>query len=266
MREPIPWPELAREWLSDTHAMLGLLTSLPVGAAGRADARALRALPLAGAACGAAGCVLLIAASAVGLPALVAAVLATAGLVLVGGGLHEDGLADTADGFGGGSDAADKLRIMRDSAIGSYGASALVLSLMARVALAAALAEAAGAAAGGLMLVASGALSRAGIVLVLVILPPARPDGFGHAFARARPTTFVQAAAAGVGIAGLCLVIGLGWAGLLALVLAGALAAASAISLAAIARRQIGGQTGDVCGAAQQAGEIAVLVAFAIVA
>lgn len=54
-------------------------------------------------------------------------------LVLVTGGLHEDGLADTADGFGGGWNREQVLTILRDSRIGSFGALALVLSVLARV-------------------------------------------------------------------------------------------------------------------------------------
>ena len=66
-------------------------------------------------------------------PALTAG-WALAALVLLTGGFHEDGLADTADGFGGGRTRERKLEIMRDSRIGSYGALALVLSVGIRAA------------------------------------------------------------------------------------------------------------------------------------
>ncbi|QDE32273.1 MULTISPECIES: adenosylcobinamide-GDP ribazoletransferase [Shewanella] len=64
------------------------------------------------------------------LPASIAILLAMVAGVLVTGGFHEDGLADTADGFGGGWTVEDKLRIMKDSRLGSYGALALVLVLV----------------------------------------------------------------------------------------------------------------------------------------
>ena len=84
------------------------------------------AAPVAGAAVGLAGALVLALAAKLGLPALMSAGFATAALVLATGGLHEDGIADVADGFGGGATRADKLEIMRDSRIGAYGALALI--------------------------------------------------------------------------------------------------------------------------------------------
>ena len=70
-------------------------------------------------------------------PALpwVAAVLSTVAGVMLTGTFHEDGLADTADGLGGGLTREHALEIMKDSRIGSYGAIALVLALLAKVSL-----------------------------------------------------------------------------------------------------------------------------------
>ena len=99
------------------------------------------------------------------------------------GALHEDGLADVADGFGGGATRARKLEIMRDSRIGAYGAIAIALALILRVgALAAALDGGFWRAALSLMLVA--ALSRAAALTPLALLPPARADGAGAAAGR----------------------------------------------------------------------------------
>src|SRR5918994_1725534 len=67
-----------------------------------------------------------------GLPPFVAATIAIGFLALATGGLHEDGLADTADGFGGGRTRDEKLAIMRDSRIGTYGVLALVFSVLIR--------------------------------------------------------------------------------------------------------------------------------------
>ena len=98
------------------------------------------AAPVAGVAVGLIGALVLALTTLLGLPLLLRAGLATAALVVATGALHEDGLADVADGFGGGATRARKLEIMRDSRIGAYGAIAIALALILRVgALAAAL-------------------------------------------------------------------------------------------------------------------------------
>jgi adenosylcobinamide-GDP ribazoletransferase len=118
------------------------------------------AAPVAGAIVGVVGAGVLAATEVLGLPRLISAGLATAALIAVTGALHEDGLADTADGFGGGATRERKLEIMRDSRIGAFGAVALALSILIRVAaLAAALKGGFWNAAGSLILVA--ALARA---------------------------------------------------------------------------------------------------------
>ncbi|MBC9180481.1 adenosylcobinamide-GDP ribazoletransferase, partial [Pseudoroseomonas ludipueritiae] len=133
-----------RSLLADFSAALGLLTRLPTGwlpqhnsAAG--FARSIWAYPLVGLGIGAAGGAVMAAGLWLGLPPLVAALWSLAATLLLTGGFHEDGLADTADGFGGGRDRARKLEIMRDSRIGSYGVLALVLALGLRAAALAAL-------------------------------------------------------------------------------------------------------------------------------
>ena len=108
----------------------GLLTRLPVAdltpPGDYADpARAVWAYPLAGLAVGLIGGLVYWLAAALAIPPMIAGVLALGAMVLATGGLHEDGLADTADGLGGGRDKARKLEIMRDSRIGSYGVIAL---------------------------------------------------------------------------------------------------------------------------------------------
>ncbi len=93
--------------------------------------------------------------------------------------MHEDGLADVADGFGGGFSRERKLEIMKDSRIGAFGAVALVLSLGLR---ASALAALAGTPLGALLVMtAAGAISRCACLAPLVLLPPARGDGAGRA-------------------------------------------------------------------------------------
>ena len=127
----------------DVAEAVRFFTRLPLGAA---DGKSLDfdrvawAAPVAGAIVGLVGSGVLALTQPLGLPPLFRAGLATAAVVAVTGALHEDGLADAADGFGGGAGPARKLEIMRDSRIGAYGAVALTLALILRVgALAAAL-------------------------------------------------------------------------------------------------------------------------------
>jgi adenosylcobinamide-GDP ribazoletransferase len=189
---------------------------------------------------------------ALGLPPGVAAALALAAMAAATGGLHEDGLADTFDGLWGGRTPAQRLEIMRDSRVGSFGVLALVLVLLVRWQALAALA-----AGGGLVAacIAAGALSRAPMAAVMAGLPNARGAGLSQAVGRPAARTALAGAA-------VALALGLAALGPGALALAVA-AALPALWLAAVARARIGGQTGDVLGAAQQLGEAAALAAAA---
>ncbi len=141
------------------------------------------AAPIAGVFVGLIGALVLGATSLLGLPPLLSAGLATTALVAATGALHEDGLADVADGFGGGMTRERKLEIMRDSRVGAYGAIAIALALILRVgALTAALDG--GFWRAGLSLMLAAALSRASALTPLALLPPARADGAGAAAGR----------------------------------------------------------------------------------
>ena len=188
-----------------------------------------------------------------GLPPAATALVALAAAAMATGALHEDGLADVTDGFGGGGDPDAKRRIMRDSHIGSYGVLALVLGTAAKLAVLSALPDTATAAAA---LVAAHALGRAAIPGLAHYLPPAATDGRGHAAGRPDAVGALWAAGIGTGIALLVLPGGIGLAAALS-------AAAAAAGVGWLARRQIGGTTGDVFGAAEQLAEIAVLFAIA---
>lgn len=185
---------------------------------------------------------------ALGLAEEPAAALAIAAAMLVTGCLHEDGLSDTADGFGGGRTRERKLEIMRDSRIGSYGAAALVLSVLARWS---AIVEIEDPAPVFAALVAAHVGSRALIPAFMRHLPQARIDGLA-----AR----VGAVADGAVIAALAI----GALGLLFLGFNGAIVAALCLAILFFAFRklclaQIGGQSGDTIGALQQLAEIALL-------
>ncbi len=194
------------------------------------------AYPVAGLIVGGAGAAVLWLAQRAGLTPLVASTLAVAAMVLVSGGLHEDGLADTADGFGGGATGGRKLDIMRDSRIGSYGALALALSTALRITALAAMPRGQG---GGALL-AAGALSRGAMILPLLVLHPARSDGAVAGLHKLRRST---------GLCGLALAAtGSLWLPLPHALLCSGAVAAAALFVAHIAKRQIGGYTGDVLG------------------
>ncbi|SMO50816.1 adenosylcobinamide-GDP ribazoletransferase [Paracoccus laeviglucosivorans] len=213
-------------------------------------ARAVWAFPLVGLVVALLGSVTLIVADALALSDMVAALLALAVMALATGALHEDGLADYADGCGGAT-RERALAIMRDSRIGSYGVLALIFSVGLKVA---ALADTDQAA---LALIAAAALSRAGMGAGLRWLPPARSDGLGRLAGRPTTGAVWTGLAIGAALAALC--------GFGAAVLA-VLACGTAQALVARnARRRLGGQTGDVLGAMQQVGEVAALLALSTV-
>lgn len=232
-------------------ALIGL-TRLPVGRWVPVPlAQAVWAFPLVGLIVGLCGGLGLWLAGGLGLPPLAMALIALAAMALATGALHEDGLADYADGCGG-STRARALDIMRDSRIGSYGVLALILGVGLKAAALAELARNPGDAV--LALVGAAAISRAGMALGLRWMRPARPDGLGRQ--AGRPSRNAVAWAGGLGVA-LLLPLGLGAA-------VTALGATAAVQLlvARHAHRRLGGQTGDVLGALQQSGEIAALLAL----
>lgn len=242
---------VADAW-SDFKVALAFLTRVPARHHPWAPARlaaAVTMFPVVGALVGLAGALGYGAAAWLGLPPLPGAVIALALMVALTGALHEDGLADAADGLAGPTQA-EKLRIMRDSRLGSYGAIALILGLLARAGAIAALAEPL---AVGTALIAAGAASRAAMPVIMLTLPQARADGLAASAGRPHPGR----AAAAVALAAL---IALATLDPPAATLAVVLGAAGALGVALVAQRQIGGHTGDVLGAAQQLAEIGALL------
>lgn len=233
-----------------------VLTRLPVGAVQPADgtvAAAGWAFPLVGAGVGALSAAAFFIAQAVGLSVPAAALLAVLASIAVTGAFHEDGLADTVDGFGGGRTREAKLAIMRDSRHGTFGILALVLGTGLRAAALAAIGDPIHA---GLALIAAHAVSRGALPPLMRLLPPARDDGLGAT--AGRPSLVVALVAALLGAA-----IGVALLGPAAGAIA-VLCSVIAVALAAIlARRQVGGYTGDVLGFFQQIGEIVMLLAAA---
>jgi adenosylcobinamide-GDP ribazoletransferase len=223
--------------------------------AGSGDlARAGWAFPLVGLVVGGIGGGIAAGALALDLPPLLAAILGVAAMVLVTGALHEDGLADVADGFGGAFEREKKLAIMRDSRIGTYGVLVLILVMAGRLAAIEALQEPLAALAA---IIAAAVLSRAAMVPLMAALPAARPSGLGADAGRPGAVNVACATIIAVALAIAAL-------GPLGGIIAAAAVAVVAGVFAALAMRQIGGATGDVLGAAQQLTDVTALIAATV--
>ncbi|WP_245298840.1 adenosylcobinamide-GDP ribazoletransferase [Pseudotabrizicola sediminis] len=236
--------------LADVASAFGLLSRLPFPQTRHHRPAACWAWPLVGLVVGAMAAVAGWGAMAIGLPVGLAAALVLAVGAMTTGALHEDGLADTADGLFGGWTRDRRLEIMKDSHIGSYGTLALLLvTLAAWSALTALLAAGAFPA-----IVAAAVMSRAPMAVIMAVLPHARADGLSRTVGR--PS----------GLAALCAVavamLITGPLGLVAGVMSGA-AAVAALMVALFAKARIGGQTGDILGASQQMAGLAALSAAA---
>jgi len=198
------------------------------------------AFPLVGLAVGAVTGAVFVAAQML-LPGLAAAFLAIAAGLILTGALHEDGLADVADGFGGGATREAKLEIMRDSRIGSYGVLALIVVLGM---IAAAMAEAPPTWSTFAIFMTIGAVSRGAMLIPMEHLPSARTEGLGHSAVLSKDS------GVGLAIAIVCAALTNMW-----FLIAAGLAVGA---MEWLAKRQIGGQTGDVLGATQKITECAL--------
>jgi adenosylcobinamide-GDP ribazoletransferase len=243
------------ELLVDLLTAFQLLTRLPIAKLGQTAApanlaRCVWAFPVVGLIVNVIGGFAYWLAYRLGVPPLLAAVCALAATITVTGGFHDDGLADTADGFGGGATSERKLTIMRDSRIGTYGTLALCLSVMARVIAIASLADPLRVA---VAFVLAGMLGRSVILVLLLALRPVREDGMGVAVGGASLVRIAAGLAAAVVVCLVAVPRDLG------IVMIGC-ALGVALALAKLARGQIGGYTGDVLGAGETIAECVVLM------
>ena len=217
----------------------------------------LPVLPLVGAGVGLASGLVFAIVRGVSGPGWLAAALAVGAAVLITRALHEDGLADTADGLGPyGLETPRRLEIMRDSRNGTFGVLALALSTLIKVACLAQF----GGGTGLAVLIAAHAMSRAVLAYPLLAFSPVRSDGLGVLAGKPNDTDVWLAIGLGAAIAFVFLV-GKGF--FVALLAPIAAIAAAWIAARWIAER-IGGYTGDTLGAVQQKAEIVFLVVAAL--
>jgi len=215
--------------------------------------RSVRCFPLVGLVVGGVGAIALTLAHAAGLSLGSAAAVGVVTMIGISGGLHHDGLADVADGFGGGQTREQKLEIMRDSRIGSYGVLALVGAFALQMS---ALSDMESVGAASVAMIGASVFSRFAMVVLLYIMPSVRAQGLGASLSGVTAKMLRQS-----GI----------WTGVILLVLlplgpivsmmifaGGALAV-----FMGIAYLQVKGQTGDICGASQQVTECIALLTLA---
>ena len=240
--------------IRDMSLALSLLTRLPIKVnedAYEKSANAAWAYPLVGLVTGVLACLAAFAAMLLGLPLWCAALFAMATSMIVTGAMHEDGLGDCADGFWGGWDPAMRLKIMKDSQIGTYGVLALLVTQAIRFG---ALQELLSWGNWVLPLIAVHVASRAVMPALMAYLPHARDTGLSRSVGKVSSRSALQALAIGT----VALVLAFGFHGIwLALVVA-----VATLFCARVARAKVGGQTGDVCGATQQISEVALFLAL----
>ncbi len=253
---------LARQWQWGCLAV-SFLTRLPVPIRGEVTQQALgrchRWFSLAGAMIGL-GLALVYWGAQQYLPSSIA-VFMTLGLSLwLTGALHEDGLADCMDGLGGGQSVAQRLAIMKDSRVGSYGVLALIVSLVGRWLLLNALAQQ-DTVLVMMALITSHALSRGLAALMMGVLPYLRCDGDSKVHAL---TGYHRLSDRGwlVGVASLVAVLVAGVASGILLLLMTVL---SGLILYRWLKRQLGGVTGDALGAVQQITEMLLYLTLVVV-
>lgn len=237
-------------------AALQFLTRIPIRLRAAPDLAALVVwFPLAGAVIGVIAGGVGAAAAALTSPLVAGAIAVTTGL-LVTGAFHEDGLGDVADGFGGGYTVERRLEIMKDSRHGTYGVAAMCSSIVVRML---AVASLPGSATVFAAVIAAHVVARGAAVGLMATVPLARHGGLGADYGQATSPRRGAAAAAMTVLLG---ALAVGW--WIGPAVAAAVVAVAAVG--ALARRKIGGISGDVLGAAEQVAECAVLVTLVALA
>ncbi len=253
-------------YAADIARAVAFLSRIPMpsfafaGFNGKLD-RAARAFPVAGAVIAVLPGLVFLVMLCLHADRLMSAFAALAVLAALTGALHEDGLADCADGLGGGRDRDHALSIMKDSRIGTYGAIALILSFALRATALAAVARAAPPLAAALAIPAIACISRGALVWHWHRLPLAKPDGVAAAAGQPGEGAMHMALTSGCFLSALLLWPSLG---LLPLVCALLACGLSAMAFTRFVSGKLAGHTGDTLGAAQQISEIAALCALAM--
>ncbi|EFL90443.1 adenosylcobinamide-GDP ribazoletransferase [Ahrensia sp. R2A130] len=260
---------------ADTLASLRFLSRLPVPYSENTPLpdfqKQAHTFPLAGIIIAAPATILASISIWLGLQPLVVAIIAIATTIIITGALHEDGLADVADGFWGGHTIARKLEIMRDSSIGTYGTLALILCLSLTAALMAQTLSAMSSTQFAISLITSASLSRAAMLWPWVSIDNARPtssqnksqrkDEAGLSARFGMPDHGTMRATFVISLApALLLAATFGIQTTLIVLIAASL---GTLAMTKLAHHHIGGHTGDILGATQQIAHLGFWIALA---
>ena len=244
-------------WWHDFRIAVGFLTILPIAPGAHLDDHraglrfGARAFPLAGLIVGLFGALVYAVANTLKLPPEAAAFIAIGAMTVFTGALHEDGLADMADGAMARTVMAERLAVMRDSRIGTFGTLALIIIVGIKTGTISAIGWPDQVAP---LLIGCAAASRAVLPAMMRFMRPARGDGLAFTAGRPEENQVILAALLGFALA----LLFLGPAAGLVAIMVGA---AAAFTVGWIAKKRLGGVTGDVLGAAQQITEAAMMLA-----
>ena len=261
--------QICRLWFVDIVANLSFFTRIPIPKSFSNDdlstspdfTRIPRAFPFVGAIIGLPALIVFPVLTYTALPEFILATLTVVYLTLVCGAFHEDGLSDSADGFYGGTSPQQRLEIMNDSRVGSFGVLALVFSVLLRVMLLTEVLSRTNGFSFALVLIAMASASRATSLWNWVAMPSARPDGLASRFGTPSKEVVWQA-----NVVGLILVLPVIFVfSLVHVILAIGFCLVFALALGKVAKIKIGGQTGDVMGATQQVAEIGFLIGLLLI-
>ncbi len=258
------------DFLADLGAMLRFFSRIPMPELSKNDdparppdfSRQTRMISIAGFILALPSALILFVGPLTTAPAIVISILAATLMTALTGALHEDGLADVADGFFGATSTPRRLEIMKDSRIGTFAAMALIIAFTLQVTLLADLLKRHGGFGAALLFICAQTVSRFHMAALWRWLPSARPDGLAARFGSpTRSSLIVAGLSALVMVALACLVVPP-----LSLLSGVALSVICLMGFMRLAKKKIGGQTGDALGAVQQLTYLALLLGAACVA
>lgn len=250
-----------RPWYEDLLQALRFLTRIPVAEDAPANSaslrRAARAFPLTGLVVGGAGALVILFAAPFGIPSTVTVMLALATMVILTGGLHEDGLADSSDALFATTDPDERMKILKDSSSGVFAMLALIFVILIKwTALIAIMEESSFSAASAI--VAASIVSRIAFLVPVCFMSPVKEDGLGAALGSLNPASLILPL--GVGAGALFFVL----FDIIAIAASLIACAVVAFGIAILAEKKLGGYNGDIAGATQQISEAVALVSFTI--
>lgn len=253
--------------VEETARALAFLTRLPIPdhffktAKPESTAQCSGLFPVAGALIALIASAPLLLAYGLGLPPTISAAIGIFAMIILTGALHEDGLGDVADGFGGGSTIDERLEIMKDSRLGTYGVIAVAGSLFIRISALTAILNMHGPLAAIFALIAAAATSRGAMVWLWSALPNAKASGVSSSVGLPPESALSLSAVSALIFA---TIFGLLASGFVSASIAIGLGIIVMIGFQKLCQRMIAGQTGDAIGACQQLVEIAMLSGLAI--